>query len=239
MKFYNFEFNLDDNKNYKPLEISTAILNEIGGLYFLDICKDFNAFNWCVEMLYGDVYEENKMIFIKLSEECKNNLHEMKDENMTDEEVDAFIYDIESNSIGNVSEDTLNLINPDNQENVDIYVIFRDGAATIYALYAATKEERFLNRAVIYADMFEFCGIRNVESLKFFLNIIEKNYMNYFNETDSPFDIAPQEAQMYELFEKSETNDDITSDFDNDDYSYLELVNPNAHAKIIPFPKGK
>lgn len=236
MKFYNFEFNLDDNKDYKPLEISSAILNEVGGLYFLDICKDFNAFNWCVEMLYGDVYEENNLIYIKLSEECKTGLHEMKDENMTDEEVDAFIYDIESNSIGTVSEDTLNLIDPNNQENVDIYVIFRDGAATIYALYAATKEERFLNRAVIYADMFEFCGVRNTDSLKFFLNVVEKEYMNYFNEEESPFDILPQEAQAYEFYDGNNIDNSIMDDFEKDDYEYLDLE-PEQPTKIIPFPR--
>ena len=236
MKFYNFEFNLDNNKDYKPLEISSAILNEVGGLYFLDICKDFNAFNWCVEMLYGDVYEENNLIYIKLSEECKTGLHEMKDENMTDEEVDAFIYDIESNSIGTVSEDTLNLIDPNNQENVDIYVIFRDGAATIYALYAATKEERFLNRAVIYADMFEFCGVRNTDSLKFFLNVVEKKYMNYFNEEESPFDILPQEAQAYEFYDENNIDNSIMNDFEKDDYEYLDLE-PEQPTKIIPFPR--
>ena len=236
MKFYNFEFNLDDNKDYKPLEISSAILNEVGGLYFLDICKDFNAFNWCVEMLYGDVYEENNLIYIKLSEECKTGLHEMKDENMTDEEVDAFIYDIENNSIGTVSEDTLNLIDPNNQENVDIYVIFRDGAATIYALYAATKEERFLNRAVIYADMFEFCGVRNTDSLKFFLNVVEKEYMNYFNEEESPFDILPQEAQAYEFYDGNNIDNSIMDDFEKDDYEYLDLE-PEQPTKIIPFPR--
>ena len=236
MKFYNFEFNLDDNKDYKPLEISSAILNEVGGLYFLDICKDFNAFNWCVEMLYGDVYEENNLIYIKLSEECKIGLHEMKDENMIDEEVDAFIYDIESNSIGTVSEDTLNLIDPNNQENVDIYVIFRDGAATIYALYAATKEERFLNRAVIYADMFEFCGVRNTDSLKFFLNVVEKEYMNYFNEEESPFDILPQEAQAYEFYDGNNIDNSIMDDFEKDDYEYLDLE-PEQPTKIIPFPR--
>lgn len=236
MKFYNFEFNLDDNKDYKPLEISSAILNEVGGLYFLDICKDFNAFNWCVEMLYGDVYEENNLIYIKLSEECKTGLHEMKDENMTDEEVDAFIYDIESNSIGTVSENTLNLIDPNNQENVDIYVIFRDGAATIYALYAATKEERFLNRAVIYADMFEFCGVRNTDSLKFFLNVVEKEYMNYFNEEESPFDILPQEAQAYEFYDGNNIDNSIMDDFEKDDYEYLDLE-PEQPTKIIPFPR--
>ncbi len=236
MKFYNFEFNLDDNKDYKPLEISSAILNEVGGLYFLDICKDFNAFNWCVEMLYGDVYEENNLIYIKLSEECKTGLHEMKDENMTNEEVDAFIYDIESNSIGTVSEDTLNLIDPNNQENVDIYVIFRDGAATIYALYAATKEERFLNRAVIYADMFEFCGVRNTDSLKFFLNVVEKEYMNYFNEEESPFDILPQEAQAYEFYDGNNIDNSIMDDFEKDDYEYLDLE-PEQPTKIIPFPR--
>ncbi len=236
MKFYNFEFNLDDNKDYKPLEISSAILNEVGGLYFLDICKDFNAFNWCVEMLYGDVYEENNLIYIKLSEECKTGLHEMKDENMTDEEVDAFIYDIESNSIGTVSEDTLNLIDPNNQENVDIYVIFRNGAATIYALYAATKEERFLNRAVIYADMFEFCGVRNTDSLKFFLNVVEKEYMNYFNEEESPFDILPQEAQAYEFYDGNNIDNSIMDDFEEDDYEYLDLE-PEQPTKIIPFPR--
>ena len=236
MKFYNFEFNLDDNKDYKPLEISSAILNEVGGLYFLDICKDFNAFNWCVEMLYGDVYEENNLIYIKLSEECKTGLHEMKDENMTDEEVDAFIYDIESNSIGTVSEDTLNLIDPNNQENVDIYVIFRNGAATIYALYAATKEERFLNRAVIYADMFEFCGVRNTDSLKFFLNVVEKEYMNYFNEEESPFNILPQEAQAYEFYDGNNIDNSIMDDFEKDDYEYLDLE-PEQPTKIIPFPR--
>ena len=236
MKFYNFEFNLDDNKDYKPLEISSTILNEVGGLYFLDICKDFNEFNWCVEMLYGDVYEENNLIYIKLSEECKIGLHEMKDENMTNEEVDAFIYDIESNSIGTVSEDTLNLIDPNNQENVDIYVIFRDGAATIYALYAATKEERFLNRAVIYADMFEFCGVRNTDSLKFFLNVVEKEYMNYFNEEESPFDILPQEAQAYEFYDGNNIDNSIMDDFEKDDYEYLDLE-PEQPTKIIPFPR--
>ncbi len=85
--------------------------------------------------------------------------------------------------------------------------------------------------------MFEFCGVRNVESLKFFLNVIEKNYMNYFNESESPFDISLKEAEKYELFDNSKINDNITDDFDDDDYSYLEIVNPDAPAKIIPFPK--